>query len=323
MGGRSVLVGHVDDNTMRAIAETEEHFELLKKAHIRSIMSVPMVARGHTQGVLTFALSHRHQPFDATDLMLGEELARRAALSVDNARLYSEAQQAVRLRDDFLCIASHELRTPLTTLGLQADSALRTIKQTQTISIDTLTGKLHTMRKQMERLDYLIQGLLDASRIVTGRLELHPESTDLSGLTEEVAQRFAEEAHRADCKLHLSLQPDVVGVWDRLRLEQLITNLITNAIKYGRERPIDIGLEQSGDLALLWVRDRGIGIAPENHERIFGRFERAASQRNYGGLGLGLWIVRQILDAMGGTIRLESALGSGSTFIVELPCGNQ
>ena len=134
-----------------------------------------------------------------------------------------------------------------------------------------------------------------------------------------MSARFRDDFDRSGCDAAICADGNVIGNWDRLRVEQIVTNLVSNAVKYGRGRPVEITVSRAGERARLTVRDHGIGIAPEHQARIFGRFERAVSERHYGGLGLGLWLVRRIVDALGGTIALESELDAGSTFTVELP----
>lgn len=232
--------------------------------------------------------------------------------------LRAEAEQAVRLRDEFLSVASHELKTPLTSLTLKLQSSARLIDRSGGAE-DSERGAVEFMRRQVRRLSDLVNDLLDVSRISSGRLTLELERVNLSELVGEITSRFEVEATRAGCTIDVATAPDVVGTWDRLRLEQVLTNLLTNAIKYGAGKPIHVELEQDGGRAKLIVRDAGIGIAPEALGRIFGKFERAVSDRHYGGLGLGLFITHQIVEAMGGTIGVETELGHGATFKVELP----
>ncbi len=142
---------------------------------------------------------------------------------------------------------------------------------------------------------------------------------DLAALVAEVTDRAAEELRRAGCAVSIDAPPSVIGRWDRTRLEQVVTNLLANAMKYGAEAPIRITIAADEAAARLTVQDGGIGVAPGDQERIFQRFERAVSERHYGGFGLGLWIARQVVEAMGGSIRVRSELGEGATFVVELP----
>ncbi len=287
-------------------------------ARPRASLCVPLVVRGQTLGVL--ALTTAQRPYDGQDLALAQELARQAALAIDNARLYHEAQQAVRLREEFLSIASHELKTPISALQLQVQSLLAALTRSPTgPTPERLRRSLETVDRQVRRQTHLINDLLDVSRISAGRLKLQPEPMELSALAREVADRFEPELARAGSSLKLQLSPEAVGQWDKLRLDQVVTNLLSNAVKYGRGNPIQLTTEVVGDRARLSVQDGGIGIAAEDLARLFNRFERAVSERNYGGFGLGLWIARQIIEAMGGRIEVRSELGVGSTFTVELP----
>jgi PAS domain S-box-containing protein len=242
------------------------------------------------------------------------------AADIDDQKRGEEAlQRAVVQRDDFLSVASHELRTPLTSLKLELSNLGRVAQRNQgLVPAERLTEKLGKIEGQADRLHRLINELLDVSRISSGRLELELDAVDLTQLAIEVGARFQDEAARAGSELAIIGHAPVIGRWDRNRLEQVITNMITNALKYGRGRPVQITVE-GGESARLTVSDQGVGIAAEDQGRIFDRFERASSSRNFGGIGLGLWIVREIVHALGGQVRVESALGSGSTFTVDLP----
>ena len=233
-------------------------------------------------------------------------------------RVEAELQGAVRVRDEFLSIASHELKTPVTALHLQIQSVLRR-RSKETSTPEWMMGKILRAETQVERLIRLINNLLDVSRITAGRLEFEPEDVDLAQVVREAADRFRDEIARAGSELHVHADETVWGFWDRLRLEQVVTNLLTNAIKYGKGQPIELTVEGIDGVARLQVKDHGIGISHENQARIFERFERAVSERQYGGLGLGLWITRQIVEALSGIIRVVSEPDAGSLFIVELP----
>jgi signal transduction histidine kinase len=228
-------------------------------------------------------------------------------------------QEAIEARDEFLSVASHELKTPLTALQLMVEGLLRSGARGALELSPALGEKLVAIGRQGRRLSLLVNDLLDVSRIRAGRLDLRLEPVDLAQVARETAERFGPEAAQAGCELRVSGDGPVVGPWDRLRLEQVAGNLLSNAIKYGTGKPVEIGVRRDGPWGLLSVADRGIGVAPEEQQRIFDRFERAVPARHFGGLGLGLWIAREIVTRLGGTVWVESRPGQGATFTVRLP----
>jgi signal transduction histidine kinase/PAS domain-containing protein len=231
-----------------------------------------------------------------------------------------QLQHAVRARDEFLSTASHELKTPLTSLQLQTQQLRKMgTDSRQDVPAQAWGPKLETVARQSQRLGKLIDNLLDISRISEGRLDLEIEDVDLGIIARDTLARFEESLVEAQCSLSFKSDPGVVGQWDRLRLEQILNNLMSNAVKYGRGKPVEVNVSRRGDSAELRVRDRGIGISPGDQQRIFQRFERAVSGKHYGGLGLGLWIVRQIAVGLGGDIVVNSETGVGSEFILTLP----
>ncbi|MGE0547467.1 MAG: ATP-binding protein [Kofleriaceae bacterium] len=239
----------------------------------------------------------------------------------EKKQLLDDLQQAVRARDEFLSIASHELKTPLTTMELQLESLKKLQQQTvdARLSDPKVAKKIDTIQRQSERLTVLVDNLLDVTRITSGRLDLRPERVDLDEIIEAVLARMRDTIQRAGCVVEVKSGGRIEGYWDRFRLETVIANLMSNAIKYGACHPIEVITEIDDGFARLHVRDHGIGISPEQQTRIFERFERAVPEQHYGGFGLGLWIVGQIVEAHRGTVRVESSLGNGSAFTVELP----
>ena len=238
----------------------------------------------------------------------------------ERKRYEAELRAAIATRDEFLSIASHELRTPLTALSLQLDGLERALARSPaSAERDRTARKIAMAVRQADRLASLIHGLLNVSRIATGSFRLEPEAFDLVALVHEVAQRFDEEAERVGSAVMVRVPDAVLGRWDRSRVDQALTNLLSNALKYGAGSPIDIALLDYGDRISIVVRDEGIGIAPEDRERVFGRFERAVSSSHYGGLGLGLYIANEIALAHGGAIMIESQPGKGATFTLTLP----
>jgi PAS domain S-box-containing protein len=237
----------------------------------------------------------------------------------DQKRAEDLLREAVIVRDDFLSVASHELRTPLTALKLEVSNLLRLARLDPGSERARLIAKVERIDAQATRLRALIDDLLDVSRLAAGHLDLHVEPIDLGALAAEVGARFVDEAARLGSTLVIDARAEAVGHWDRERLEQVVSNLLSNAVKYGDGKPIDVSVRAESGQARLVVRDRGLGIAARDHDRIFGRFERAASSGNFGGIGLGLWIVKQIVAVFGGAIHVDSALGAGAVFTVDLP----
>ncbi|HUL57973.1 MAG TPA: ATP-binding protein [Anaeromyxobacteraceae bacterium] len=277
---------------------------------------VPLRARDRCLGVLLLASAESVRRYGPADLALVAHLGRRTALSVDHARLFREAQASVSARDEFLQIASHELRGPLAAVRLVVQSTARLPGVPAAV-----VARLERADRAVDRLARLVDALLDVSRITAGRLRLDREPVDLADVVRDVVARAAEEAAEAACAVTVAAAAPVTGTWDRGRIEQVVTNLLGNAIKYGRGKPVEVAVSAEGGRARLVVRDHGIGIDPVHRARIFERFERAVSSREYGGLGLGLWIVRSIVEAHGGAVSVASAPGAGSTFTVELPRG--
>lgn len=233
-----------------------------------------------------------------------------------------EAERSVTLRDDFISIASHELKSPLTPLKIYIDLLKRHLLTADSKAFPKLSALVTSVAntdRQIDRLAALVDGLLDVSRITAGRLILKYEEFDLSSLVREVVERQRPEFVQANCEVEIRAEAAVTGFWDRTRIEQVATNLLTNAHKYGAGKPIEVEVSVVGGRARLSVRDHGIGIAKEDQEKIFGRFERVAPIKHYGGMGLGLFITREIVAAHDGTIWVESEPGEGSVFIVELP----
>jgi signal transduction histidine kinase len=230
----------------------------------------------------------------------------------------AERQRALQLRDEFMSMASHELRTPLTPLKLQLH-LLRRHAQNQAIPSDELTSKFEQVDKQLERIVKLVDELLDVSRVSAGRLSLQPEEIELVTLVRETVDGFKAQLEQTNSAVEIVAEHPVHGIWDRLRLQQVVSNLLTNAMKYGNGKPIRISVHSSKHSATVVMRDEGIGIPEEHQGIIFEAFERGSYQAGTGGLGLGLYIVRRIVEAHQGSIRVDSKPGLGSSFVVELP----
>ncbi|MFN2384960.1 MAG: ATP-binding protein [Thermoanaerobaculia bacterium] len=246
---------------------------------------------------------------------LTDALGEQKRLQEERERAYRGAQEAVRLRDEFLSVAGHELKTPLTALQLQMETIAA---RAGPLGNEELDFWLDRANRSLGRILRLVEDLLDVTRISTGRVRLELEEVDFAELVRGVVARSEGDAARAKSAITFSAPAPVRGYWDASRLEQIADNLISNAIKYG-EGPIEVEVGGAGETATLVVRDHGIGIAPEDQERVFERFERVGPAGQVAGLGLGLWIVREAAGVMLGKISLASRRGEGSEFRVELP----
>lgn len=316
--GQPQLFSELPDEAFRRAARDEQHLALLRALGPTSVMVVPLVVHDDVIGTLTFVRTQTRRRYTQKDVAFAEEVATRAASAIQHARLYEQAQQAISLRDEFLSIASHELKTPLTTLDLLS-SSFRSAAQRGTLA-DVKPERFSRLDAQVTRLKRLVGQLLDVSRMSQTRFSLELDDIDLGQLAREVVDQFDDAAPSTrGGSLTVRAPGPVVIRGDRQRLEQVLTNLIANALKYAADTDIEVGVEPSESGARVTVTDHGPGIALEDQSRIFQRFERAVSSRSLGGLGLGLWIVSRIVEAHGGHVSVRSVLGEGATFLVELP----
>lgn len=313
--GKSIMYPLISDEMIAASTTDPEQLAMIRALELSSMIVTPINDRGRTVGAISFVRSDPSRAYTPDDLTMAEQLAERAGAAIGNAMLYEQAQQAIRIRDEFVIIAGHELRTPLAAMSLH-HQALAQLPATTPIEKVIERGK--KLVGQSDRMARLVEELLDVSRISAGRITLERSELDLAGLVREVEGRMRDTFERANIPLTVRTEA-LNGSWDRGRLDQVITNLLSNAMKYGRGQPVEVALVEVGGLAVLTVSDRGLGIAPEDQQRIFRRFERAVPHRKISGLGLGLWIAAQLVEAHGGTIGVASTLGEGSTFRVELP----
>lgn len=312
--GTALAAGHrviVEDITKDPIFIGSEALDVQLKAGVRAVQSTPLLTRsGKPLGMFSTHYRNPGRPSQYT-LRLLDLLARLAADAIEQSQLKMELSKAVALREEFLSVASHELKTPLTSLKLQL----------QMIELGKNdVGSVTLALKQVESLNSLIEDLLDVSRLQSGKFSFQSERTDLSEVVESTALQFSEQLKSANCPIALNLQKPLIGKWDPRRIEQIVANLISNAIKYAPGSKIEVITNCQEDLVTLIVRDSGPGIPNHLHEQIFERFNRGnRSINNYGGLGLGLYIVRSIVEAKGGKIRVDSESGKGAEFVVQLP----
>jgi signal transduction histidine kinase len=295
-----------------------EDLDLLRELGMKSFLCVPIAGRSGVDAVLTLVSEADPRRYDADDAVLARDLAGRAAISLENARLLSEALDSVRARDDFLAVAAHELRTPLTSLLLQVQILARALDR-EHLDRAAARRSIAGAANQARRLTTLVDGLFDVARLASGRMTLRVEEVDLRQLLDELMTTLEADLEKSGCAIELSGPPRIIGRWDRLRIAQVLTSLLSNAMKFGAGCPIEVRIATTPTNVRISVRDHGIGISTEDQARIFDRFERAVSSRHFGGLGLGLYFSVQILRAHHGSLRVESTPGRGASFIIDLP----
>jgi PAS domain S-box-containing protein len=324
--GRSEFYPRVDDAVLVQFARGEEHLRILRESNLRSAMFVPLVARNRPLGVMTFIASDCHPPYTPADLELAEDLARRAALAVDNAMLFAEsnraraiAEEANRLKDEFLATVSHELRTPL-----NAIVGWSHMLRNRRFDPPTTARALETIERNAKMQAQIVEDILDVSRIITGKLRLDVQPVDLASVIEAALDSVRPAADAKEIRLQATLDPHTLPVpGDPNRLQQVVWNLLSNAVKFTpRGGQVEVRLRQSDSHAEIVVTDTGQGITGELLPFVFDRFRQgdSTSTRLHGGLGLGLAIVRHLVELHGGTVTAESAgADRGAVFTVRLP----
>jgi PAS domain S-box-containing protein len=319
--GNPDLMVFVDQAVILKHTFNEIHADLITKIGIKTHIAIPLIIRGKVIGAINLFNSKDRANFDEKDFLVAQELARYACVAIDNASLYREAKAAIELRDDFISIASHELRTPITSLNLQIE-VLNSI-------VDDMDHKIKEaplMRKylantnnQLQRLSRLVDDMLDISRISTGKLTLNLRNANLALLIKDALGRFEDHLLSLNIQTKFMYEREIIHLCDPERIDQVITNFMTNAIRYGGRNPIHISLEETNNQIIIKFKDHGRGISKIDQERIFKRFEQAHTEDDVNGLGLGLYINQQIIHEHGGSISIESELQQGAVFIVELP----
>ncbi|PKL98940.1 MAG: hybrid sensor histidine kinase/response regulator [Gammaproteobacteria bacterium HGW-Gammaproteobacteria-9] len=280
--------------------------------------------KGYESGAVDFVDLYRSRKRLALQLEALERSRREQEVLLDELRsTKAELEDAVRMRDDFMSIVSHELKTPLNTLILEVQ--LRKLQlgrnNLAAFSEERLRNMVDKDERQVQSLIRLIDDMLDVSRIRTGKLSIRPSRTDLAELVGNVVESFAAQMEACGCELRLERAESIIGVWDAFRIEQVLANLLTNAMRYGAGKPVQVSVTSCAEGACIEVRDHGIGISPQSLERIFCQFERAEGSEGSAGLGLGLFIADQIVRAHNGRIQVQSVEGQGSQFRVLLPLG--
>lgn len=258
------------------------------------------------------------RPLQPLTLLSATQVALRSRRRQYQLKELLESQlEATNIRDEFISIASHELKTPLTSLKLQTQMTKRQITNPEAVLKDKMNKQLEYTVQQIDRLNKLVDDMLDISRMNTGKFNIHKIVFNFSELLEELIERFTPQFEAVGITVKNYITPNIIVNYDSYKIEQVVNSLFSNAIRYSPQKTVKVGLLIEHDKVIFNVEDEGLGIAPANQERIFERFERVSS--DISGLGLGLYITRQILDLHQGTIRVESKLGEGSNFIIELP----
>jgi signal transduction histidine kinase len=276
-----------------------------------SYLGVPLLMKGHLLGAITIC-APPHRKYSATDREMAEQLSQRAALAIENARLYRGAREALEARDEFLSIAAHEIRGPVHAIRLSIQSMRK-------LQAATRPPQLELVERQSRRLSQFVDELLHIGQIRAGQLHLDYEEVNLGDVIRDVSVEVGPDLTRSGSSLTVTARGPVVGRWDKSRVVEVVSNLLANAIKFGLGKPIEVIAGTEEGQAILIVKDHGIGIQRDVQSRLFKPFERGVSARHYGGLGLGLHIVKTIVEALRGSISMESQPGAGSTFSVRLP----
>ena len=280
----------------------------------------PLDANAVKSKVDVFVDLHRQRQQTKREMAALEDSRRQQTLLLAELQATKEElQQALQMRDDFMSLVAHELRTPLSALSLDIQVRQKQLEKGLTAAFGEpqLQGMFAKYRRQAQSMTRLIEDMLDVSRIRNGKLSIRPGPTNLTRLLERVVNDFPRQER--DSVISLNLQHEVTGLWDEFRIEQVLVNLLSNALRYGAGQPIEVSLSASPQAACITVRDHGIGIAPQAQQRIFEQFVRVSNEVARAGLGLGLYITRQLIEAHGGSISVESVVGQGSTFTVTLP----
>jgi signal transduction histidine kinase len=325
LGGRSLLVSDVTREWIDASIDDPEYRDVVLRLGPRSVIMVPLVARGRTVGSLTFVSLKAERRYGQADLEFAEEIGRRAGLAIDNARLYRQAEQARadaeganRAKDEFLAVLSHELRTPLNAIG-----GWLHILSEGTVQGAQADRAIATVRRNVLMLRRLIEDLLDVSAIIAGKLTLEPGPCELSAIVEQGVESAAAGANTKGVHLKTDLEPGVIVEADALRVRQVVGNLLSNAIKFTPEGgDVTVTLHRADGHARIVVTDTGPGIPQDVLPHVFDRFRQgdSSSTRHHGGLGLGLAIVKHIVERHDGTVTAENVgPRGGARFTIALP----
>jgi signal transduction histidine kinase len=315
-----MLVQRSGDEVLESVTQDAAHLEIVRQLGATSFMIVPIVARDQALGAIALVTARPDRQFDDQDLALAEDIAARAALAVANAKLYEEARRANKTKSDFLAVVSHDLRTPLTAIIGYVDLMEMGIPDPLP---DATRQRLERIRTSATHLQYLLNELLLFARLDAGREEVRLRDVDLRQVSRDAAAVAEPLALERNLQFHLDLPEDPVIIrTDADKVRQVLLNLVGNAVKYTHQGEIRVQLRKPAErLAVISVRDTGVGISDQHVQQIFEPFWQVdPDQRTRdGGTGLGLSVVRRLVQLLGGDVSVESQLGTGSTFTVTLP----
>lgn len=316
--GETQIITSISREMLSAAARDPEHLALIEQLGLRSAAVLPLVARGEVLGAMTLASSDSGHRYHERDRRFLEDLARRAALAVDNSRLLHEANEAIRLRDDFLAMASHDMRTPLGAILANTQLAQRRLARVADAPPE-ITRNLENVERTTTALARLVAELMDVAMVRSGQaLPFDLSEFDLVAVLEQVAAE-----HRELSAIHtitIQGEPALIGQWDTARIERVLSNLVENAVKYSPEGgPVELVVRRDDGAAVVSVTDRGIGIPENELEVIFQPYRRASNARGLRGIGLGLAGARDVVKQLGGDLTVESTEGQGATFTLRIP----
>jgi signal transduction histidine kinase len=315
--GKPIMYAEITDELLRKVSKTQKEYKLAKSIGFTSVMIVPLCSRSKPIGAITFVTAETNRHYNEADMVMAEELATRASVAIENARLYKGSQDAISIRDDFISVASHELKTPITSVKMFAQILK---KHSQQIGDEKAITYFSKMDKQLNKLTELIYDLLNVSKIQAGKMEFREEVFDFDSAVKEIVDILQQSEIRHMIKLEGKTGKKIKG--DEERIGQVINNLVSNAIKYSpKANEVIVELSADNKNVYVAVQDFGIGMQKEHLEKIFERFYRVydTTDKTFPGLGIGLYISSEIVKRHGGKFWVDSSIGEGSTFHFSLP----
>ncbi len=327
--GKSILYCNIEDEDLdlsknewpKIGTKNPEYVGVIRKLGLKSYMAIPIMIRGKPLGGLLIASFDDNRHYSSHDLNLMDEIGRICAVAIDNSLLLKDAKRAIQNREDFIAIASHELRTPLTSLQIRIDFLLRHL---ETVDIpkeakEKLGSVIIGIKPDVQKFTKLIDTLLDVSKFRGHKMALIFEKVNISQIVADEVFSIQNQFVEKDVPLEINIQGDIFGKIDSLRIQQVVANLLMNALKFSNKKTVKIILTSDKKIVKIQIIDHGIGIPADDLERIFKPFERAVSKNHFGGLGLGLYICKQIIEAHDGAISVESKPNQGTVFYLEFP----